>query len=111
MRALQIAIIAALLTMPSVGYAQDQGLVGGKVGPGLESSDTDRSTSSFSNPYAVPPRAPQERPGFAGPVSAGQFVSHGTAVTQRWGGAGTAFVNGHRVQVDLNTGRITRILN
>jgi hypothetical protein len=34
-----------------------------------------------------------------------------TPVTHQWGGTGTAFVNGHRVVVDPNTGRITRVLN
>jgi hypothetical protein len=112
MRALQIAIIAATLTIPSAGYSQDQGLVGGKVGPGLESSTTNRRpSSSWANPYAASPRAPQERAGFAGAVWAGQVVSHDTPVTQQWGGMGTAYVNGHRVQVDPNTGRITRVLN
>ena len=36
MRTLPIAVVAATLTIPSAGYSQDQGLVGGKVGPNLE---------------------------------------------------------------------------
>jgi hypothetical protein len=30
---------------------------------------------------------------------------------QQWGGMGIATVNGHRVQVDVNSGRIMRVLN
>jgi hypothetical protein len=38
-------------------------------------------------------------------------VPENVPVTQQWGGMGTAFVNGHRVQIDPNSGRITRVLN
>jgi hypothetical protein len=54
MRTLQIALVAATLTIPSAGYSEDQGLVGGRVGAGLESSPAERPSSSWSNPYAVP---------------------------------------------------------
>ena len=105
MRTLPIALVVATLTIPSAGYSQDQGLVGGKVGPDLESSSRAQSGSST---YGAPPRAPQERPGFAGAVSPGQVVSRNTPITQQWGGMGIALVNGQRVQVDLNSGRIVR---
>jgi hypothetical protein len=112
MRTLPIAIVTAMLTLPSAGYSQDRGLVGGKVGANLESSAPalpDSSTSlEGNNPYGAPPRAPQERPGFAGAVSPGQVVSRDTSITQRWGGMGVAFVNGQRVQIDLNSRRIMR---
>ncbi len=110
MRALQIALVVATLTIPSAGYSRDQGLVGGKVGPNLDSSSLAQPGSSTSlegsNPYGSPPRAPQERLGFAGAVSPGQVVSRNMPITQQWGGMGIAFVNGQRVQVDLNSGRI-----
>jgi hypothetical protein len=111
MRTLPIAIVAAMLTFPSAGYSQDQGLVGGKVGanPGSSLAQPGSSTPlERNNPYGAPPRAPQERPGFAGAVSPGQVVSRDTAITQQWGGMGIAFVNGQRVQVDLNSRRIIR---
>ena len=112
MRTLPIAVVAGMLTISSPGFSQDQGLVGGKVGPGLKSSSPAQPGSSpGGNPYGAPPRAPQERPGFSGTVAPGQVVSPNTPVTQRWGGMGIAFVNGHRVQVDPNTGRIMRVLN
>jgi hypothetical protein len=112
MRALHLAVIAVMLAVPSVGFAQADGPVGGKVGPNLESSSTTQpGTSLGTPPYGRPPAPPQERAGYGGAVSPGQVVPHNTAVTQQWGGAGTAFVNGHRVQVDPSTGRIMRVLN
>ncbi len=111
MRALQIALVAATLTIPSAGYSEDQGLVGGRVGAGLESSPAERPGSSWSNPYVVPPRAPQERPGFAGATAPGQVVSRDTAVMARPGGMGSATVNGHSVLVNPSTHRILRVFN
>jgi len=112
MRALHLAVIGAMLGFPSVGYSQADGPVGGKVGPGLESSSTAQPGTIGAQPYGPrPPVPPQERAGYAGAVSPGQVVPQSAPVTQQWGGTGTAFVNGHRVQVDLNSGRITRVLN
>jgi len=112
MRSLKIALIVAALTIPFAAYSQDQGLVGGRVGANLDSSLPAQPGSSTSlegnNPYGAPPRAPQERPGFAGAVSPGQVVPRNTPITQRWGETGIAFVNGQRVQVDLSSGRIVR---
>jgi hypothetical protein len=107
MRILSIALVAAAVSIPSLGHSQDQGRVGGKVGPNLELS----APSSTAAPYASRPSAPQERPGFAGVVSPGQVPPRDTPITQQWGGTGIAFVNGHRVVVDTNSGRIARVLN
>jgi hypothetical protein len=109
MRISSIALVAAVLAIPSAGHSQDQGLVGGKVGPNLDSSAP--SSALRTLPSASRPVAPQEKPGFGGAVSSGQMVPRTTPVTQQWGGAGVAFVNGHRVLVDTNSGRITRVLN
>lgn len=46
MRTLPIAVVAGMLTISSPGFSQDQGLVGGKVGPGLESSSPAQPGSS-----------------------------------------------------------------
>ena len=112
MRIFPIGVVVTLLTLPEAAYSQDQGLVGGKVGADSQSSLTALPGSSAplepNNPYGAPPRAPQERPGFAGIVSAGQVVSRDTAIEAQSGGTGTAFVNGQRVQVDVNTRRIIR---
>jgi hypothetical protein len=113
MRALHLVAIAAMLAIPTVGYAQADGPVGGKVGPNLESSLPAQPGASLGTQSygSRPPGPPQERAGYAGSVSPGQVVPHDTPVTQQWGGAGTAIVNGHRVKVDPNTGRIMRVIN
>ena len=36
MRILNIAVVAATLLVPTVGYSQDNGRVGGLIGPNLE---------------------------------------------------------------------------
>ena len=113
MRALQqIALVAAIMAIPSAGYSQDRGLVDGKVGADSQSSLTALPGSSAplerNNPYGAPPRAPQERPGFAGTVAPGQVISRDTPIEAQSGGTGTAVVNGQRVQVDANTRRIIR---
>ncbi|HEX9169638.1 MAG TPA: hypothetical protein VF886_12045 [Roseiarcus sp.] len=74
-------------------------------------SPTQPGSPSWAHPYGAAQRPPQERAGYAGAVAPGPVVPESAPVTQRWGGSGVAFVNGHRVQVDPNTGRITRILN
>jgi hypothetical protein len=117
MRMLSIALVAAVLVVPSVGNAQDQGLVDGKVGPDSGSALSSSSTaaqpraSGGEEGYGSRPRAPQEHPGFAGAVAGGQVIDRNTPITQQWGGMGVAVVNGHRVQVDVNSGRIMRVLN
>ena len=111
MRASSIAVIAAALAVPSVCHAQDQGLVGGKVGPNLGSSMSSGQSGSAAGAYAPRTIAPQERPGFAGAVSPGQVAPRTTPVTQQWGGMGVSYVNGRRVLVDTASGRIARVLN
>jgi len=112
MRALHLVVIGALLAIPSVGYSQADGPVGGKVGPNLESPPTAQPGSYLgTQPYGSrPPGPPQERAGYAGSISPGQVVPHNVPITERWGGMGTAIVGGHRVLVDPSSGRITRVL-
>ena len=90
MRAWPIILLAAALTIPSIGHSQDQGLVGGKVGPNLGSSlgsapSGQGSSSQEEEGYGSRPRVPQERPGFAGAVSQGQIINRTTPVTRDWG--------------------------
>ena len=60
MRALSVALVAATLTVPSVSYSQDQGLVDSRVGPNLEPSSTAQSDPfARANPNGSPPRAPR----------------------------------------------------
>ena len=54
MRVLHLAVIGALLAIPSVANSQNDGPVGGKVGPGLESSSTAQPGSSLGQPMVAP---------------------------------------------------------
>jgi hypothetical protein len=118
MRASQIAIIAAVLAIPSVGYSQQDngpvgGPVGGMVGPGGSSSlgpSLGQPRPSLGSQYRAPltggPRA-----GSSGSLTPGQVVPQNVPVTPRPGGMGSAWVNGHRVLVDPNTNRVLRVFN
>ena len=118
MRASHIALILAVLAIPSVGYAQqDNGPVGGPVGGivGPEgSSSPGQPHSSLGSPYGSPTQA---RPvtGSSGAIAPGQVgwrrvvvdgVPQNVRVTPRADGIGSAFINGQRVLVDLNTNRV-----
>jgi hypothetical protein len=112
MRASHIAVIAAVLAIPSVGYAQQDGSVGGpvggKVGSDLGTSPT-QSAPATRGPYGAP--APLGHPaGYTGSVTPGQIVPQNVQVTPRPGGMGSAFIDGHRVVVDPS-GRILRVIN
>jgi hypothetical protein len=109
MRACYIAVIAAALAIPSVGYAQQDGAVGGKVGSDLSTTPTQPSSSVGSQPWGAP--APVGHPaGYAGAVTPGQVVPSDMQVAPRPGGMGSAFVNGHKVLVDPSN-RILRVIN
>jgi hypothetical protein len=112
MRASQIAVIAAVLAIPSVGYSQqngpDGGPVGGKVGSDLSASPT-QSPPATRGPYGRP--APLGHPaGYAGAITPGQVVPENVQVRPRPGGMGSAFIDGHRVLVDPSN-RILRVIN
>lgn len=112
MRMFPIALAAVTLAIPSVGYSQDQGLVGSRVEPNLgSSSPTHPGSSVWARPYGSPSIAPQERAGYAGVVTPGQVAPGNVSPVRRPGGLGTAFVGGHRVLVDPNTNRIMRVFN
>jgi hypothetical protein len=108
MRAMHLAFLATLLAIPSAGYAQDDGPVGGKVGPGLESTPGP-GAPTWAHPYGSPLGVGTA--GYSDGVRAGQVVPDNVPVTPRPGGMGTAFVNGHRVLVDPNSNRIMRVFN
>jgi hypothetical protein len=109
MRALTIAVIAAMAAIPSVGHAQQDGPVGGKVGADLGTTTTQPGASTGSGIWGAPP--PVGHPaGYAGAVTPGQVVPNDVQVTPRPGGMGSAFVNGRKVLVDPS-GRILRVIN
>lgn len=114
MRASHVAVLAALLAIPSAAYSQDNGAVGGPVG-GRVGSDLNSSSPAQPGPSA---NRPYERPlsagptaGFAGSVSAGQVVPQNVPIMPRAGGLGSATIDGRRVLVDPNTNRVLRVLN
>ena len=110
MRASHIAVIAAALAIPTVGYSQDNGPVGGKVGSDLSTSPTQPSPSVGSHPYGRPletgPRA-----GYSGAIAPGQVVPQNVPITPQPGGNGAAYIDGHRVLVDPLTNRVLRVFN
>jgi hypothetical protein len=112
MRTLPVALVAATLTIPSVGYSQDQGLVSGKVGADLQSSSTAQpGAPSWAHPYGSNPRPPQEHAGYGNTVTTGQVAPESVPVIRQPGGVSSSFIDGHRVLVDPNTNRVIRILN
>jgi len=116
MRASQIAIIAAVLAIPSVCYSQDNGPVGGPVGgmvgPGGSSSLAPSlgQPRPLGSPYETPLTA-GPRAGYSGSIAPGQVVPQNVPITQQPGGMGSAWINGQRVLVDPNTNRVLRVFN
>ena len=109
MRASYIAFIAALLAIPSVALAQQDGPVGGRVGSDLSTTTTQPGPSVGRGPYGAPSGIGHSA-GFAGAVTPGQVVPDDVQVAPRPGGMGSAFVNGHKVLVDPSN-RILRVIN
>ena len=124
MRASHIALILAVLAIPSVGYAQQDngpiggpvgGPVGGMVGP-EGSSSPGQPRPSLGSPSGSPTRG-GSLAGSTGSITAGQVgwrrvvvdgVPQNVRVTPRADGIGSAFINGQRVLVDLNTNRVVQ---
>jgi hypothetical protein len=111
MRAPHLALIVAVLAIPSAASSQDSGLVDGKVGPDLSTSPMQSNpsmapTGAYRRPFESGPRA-----GFAGMTLPGQVVPDSVPVFTRQDGSGTAYVNGHRVIVSPNSTRILRVIN
>jgi hypothetical protein len=109
MRASHIALVAAVLAIPSIGFAQQDGPVGGRVGSDLSTSPTQTSPSAGTGPYSAP-RPIGHRAGYTGAVTPGQVVPDNVPVLPQPGGMGSAFIDGHRVLVDPSN-RILRVFN
>jgi hypothetical protein len=111
MRASHIAVIAAMVAIPSAAFAQQDGPVGGRVGSDASATTTLPSTSlgAGMRPYGGA-SAYGHPAGYTGAVTPGQVVPDEVQVTPRSGGMGSAFVNGHRVLVDPSN-RILRVIN
>jgi hypothetical protein len=101
MRASDIALISAVLAIPSVGYAQQDngpagepagGPVGGPVGP--EGSAVTGSSGAIAPCQVVWRRLDVDG------------VQQNVRIRPRADGIGSAFIKGQRVLVDLNTNRV-----
>jgi hypothetical protein len=111
MRASHIAVIAAVLAIPSAAFAQQDGPVGGKVGSDLSTTTTQPSPSVGVGLRPYGGSTVYGRPaGYTGAVTPGQVLPDEVQVTPRAGGMGSAFVNGHSVIVDPSN-RILRVIN
>jgi hypothetical protein len=110
MRASRLALIAAVVAIPSAVYSQDSGLVDGRVGSDLSTSSMQSgSTFGLTRAYQRPPeRGP--RAGSSGMVMPGQVVPEEVPVFTRPDGSGNAFVAGRRVIVSPNSNRILRVV-
>ena len=84
MRASHIAVVAAALAIPTLGYSQDSGQVGGKVGADLGTSPTQPGPSVGSRPYGTP-LTPGPRVGYSGTIAPGQVVPQNVPITPQPG--------------------------
>ena len=111
MRAPRLALIAAVLAVPSAAYSQDSGLVDGRVGSDLSTSSTQPSPSNgLQGAYRRPPE-PGPRAGSSGIVMPDLVVPEAVPAFTRPDGSSTAFVAGRRVIVGPNSNRILRVIN
>ncbi len=97
MRTLSIALIAAALATPSLGYSQDERTIGGPIGPTLGS------------PAPAPPSGAQPFVGY--PAEPGSEAPANLVTTPVPGGMVSAIVGGHNVIIDPTTHVIIRVLN
>jgi hypothetical protein len=109
MRVSHIAILAAVLAIPSAAFAQQDGPVGGRVGSDLSTTPIQPGPSVGRGPYGAP-SAIGHPAGYTGAVTPGQVVPDNVQITPRPGGMGSAFIDGHRVLVDPSN-RILRVIN
>jgi hypothetical protein len=109
MRVSHIAVLAAVLAIPSVAAAQQDGPVGGRVGSDLSTTPIQPGPSVGRGPYGAP-SAIGHPAGYTGAVTPGQVVPDNVQITPRPGGMGSAFIDGHRVLVDPSN-RILRVIN
>ena len=113
MRTLSIAVIAAALAAPSVGYSQENGPVGGRIGANGEPALGSPSPSSSTSPYGTPPStSPSGAQPFVGyPAGPGSEAPANLVTTPVPGGLVSAIVGGHNVIIDPTTHVIVRVLN
>jgi hypothetical protein len=113
MRTLPIAVIIAALATPSLGYPQENGPVGGRIGANGEPTLGSPSPSSSASPYGTPPPAtPYGTQPFVGyPAGPGSEAPANLVTTPVPGGLVSGIVGGHSVIIDPTTNVIVRVLN
>jgi hypothetical protein len=111
MRVLNIAVVAATLLVPSVGYSQDSGRVGGLIGPNLQSTAPARPAGPQSELPATTGAHPTVQSFQGYPANPGGQVPADTVTTPAEGGMVSGIVNGHSVIIDPTTHVIMRVLN
>jgi hypothetical protein len=112
MRVLNIAVVAATLLVPSVGHSQDNGRVGGLIGPNLQSTAPANPAGSGSGLAQPATGSPSPTQPFAGyPAGPGGQAPANTVTTPAQGGMVSGIVNGHNVIIDPTTHVIMRVLN
>jgi|SRR5580704_5723493 hypothetical protein len=109
MRALYIAVMATVLTIPSVGYSQDD-RAPGPIGPNLGPS---RPAQTSGSPPGMPSSgsSSQVQPFVGYPATAGSEAPNTLVTMPVPGGLVSAIVNGHHVVIDPTTNVIVRVLN
>ncbi len=113
MRTLSIALIAAALATPSLGYSQDERTIGGPIGANGEATLGSPSPPSSASPYGTPPStSPDGTQSFVGyPAGPGSEAPANLVTTPVPGGMVSAIVGGHNVIIDPTTNVIIRVLN
>jgi hypothetical protein len=94
MRASHLAVMVTVLALPSAAYSQDSSQVDGRVGPDLNISPMQTSSSLGSiGPYHRP-LGPGPPAGYSSAVLPGQVVPGNVFIYTRPDGSGSAFVDG-----------------
>ncbi len=111
MRTLSIAVIAAALATPSVGFSQDE-RAPGPIGPNLGAPGPAQPSGSLPGaPSSASPSQPPEQPFVGYPAGPGSEAPNNLVTTPVPGGLVSAIVNGHNVIIDPMTNVIVRVLN
>ena len=110
MHASRLALIAAVLAIPSAVSSRDSGLVDGRSGPPSARRRRNPPSNGLQGAYRRPPE-PGPRAGSSGIVMPDLVVPEAVPAFTRPDGSSTAFVAGRRVIVGPNSNRILRVIN
>jgi hypothetical protein len=112
MRVLNLAVFAATLMVPTIGHSQNNGRVGGLIGPNLQTISPANPSGSSSDLQSPATGLASPAQSFGGyPATPGGQAPANTVTTPAEGGMVSGFVNGRNVIIDPTTGVIMRVLN